>query len=96
MEDATIYNDLIKERVEMNEKTRRRLIFKKVLYLMRLKQESEVLEQKLVSHIITTGEKQILVHLHQLERITLNELSKLYNWTIGKFLIVHSRIIYEK
>lgn len=79
MEDATIYNDLIKERVEMNEKTRRRLIFKKVLYLMRLKQESEVLEQKLVSHIITTGEKQILVHLHQLERITLNELSKLYN-----------------
>ena len=78
MEDATIYNDLIKERVEMNEKTRRRLIFKKVLYLMRLKQESEVLEQKLVSHIITTKEKQILVHLHLLEMITLDELSKLY------------------
>ena len=59
-------------------KTRRRLIFKKVLYLMLLKQESKILEEKLVSHIITTKEKQILVHLHLLERITLNEISRLY------------------
>lgn len=62
----------------MNEKTRRRLIFKKVLYLMQLKEESKILEEKLVSHIITTEEKQILVHLHLLERITLNEISRLY------------------
>lgn len=62
----------------MENKTRRRLIFKKVLYLMQLKQESEVLEQKLVSHIITTKEKQIMVHLHLLEIITLDELSNLY------------------
>ena len=62
----------------MNEKIRKRLIFKKALYLMQLKQESKILEEKLVSHIITTKEKQILVHLYLLERITLNEISRLY------------------
>lgn len=68
----------------MNETLKQKIMYEKALYLKTVENlkavenKIMVLEQKYDDGIITTKEKQILVHLYLLEMITLDELSKLY------------------